>query len=337
MILCCILAAGCARAQSAVVQMQGKQGPYRIPDGQQLIIYTSHKPEVYLPVIREFEERTGIYTEIHAGGTQEMLDKVRENADYAEVDIMFGGGIESLEAYKDCFVPCTTPNDSALDPRFVSATHEWTPFTVLPIVFIYNNKLVPSGQEPRSWEEFLTDRWKGQIAFADPARSGTSYTILSTMLQLTGQEPEKLFRSFLSALDGRLQAGSGDVISDVASGGALVGITLEEAARKEIARGVDISMVYPEEGTSAVPDGCAVVKNAPHPENAELFIDFILSPEVQQFAVERLYRRSVRTDIPPLEAPGDLRIAPFDTERSGREQESLLALFDRILRGEEAG
>ena len=45
---------------------------YSVPEENQLIVYTSHKEEVYLPIIREFENRTGIWVEVHAGGTAEI-------------------------------------------------------------------------------------------------------------------------------------------------------------------------------------------------------------------------------------------------------------------------
>ena len=37
-------------------------------------MYTSHKQEVYAPIIKEFEERTGIWVEVVPGGTTELLE-----------------------------------------------------------------------------------------------------------------------------------------------------------------------------------------------------------------------------------------------------------------------
>lgn len=36
------------------------------------MVYTSHKEEVYWPIIKEFEERTGIWVEVVSGGTNEL-------------------------------------------------------------------------------------------------------------------------------------------------------------------------------------------------------------------------------------------------------------------------
>ena len=49
-------------------------------------------------------------------------------------------------------------------------------------------------------------------------------------------------------------------------------------------------------GTSVLPDGAAIVRGCAHEENARQFIDFLLSPDVQQLLGTELSRRSVRAD-----------------------------------------
>ena len=89
-----------------------------IPADQKLTIYTAHKAEVYRPIIQEFEESTGIWVDVRAGGTTELLEELQEmqSTSKQEVDVMFGGGIEMLEAYKDCFQPYSSPLEAKLDP-----------------------------------------------------------------------------------------------------------------------------------------------------------------------------------------------------------------------------
>lgn len=303
-----------------------------ILEAQKLTVYTAHKAEVYRPIIQEFEESTGIWVEVRAGGTTELLEDLQDmqNASKHEVDIMFGGGIEMLEAYKDCFQPYQSPLEAKLDPIYLSPDHYWTPFTELPIVFIYNSKIVQPESAPHSWQDFLDGSWKGSISFADPSMSGTSYTILETMKDATQLPEEAILTRFCDDLDGHLAKGSGEVLTEVANGDRLVGITLEESALKEIARGSDVGISYPTEGTSAVPDGAAIVKNAPHPENAERFLDFILSDPVQRYTISPLFRRSVRTDLSTNDKTVGLRILAFDIEEASERQTKVLQDFWQI-------
>lgn len=318
-------ATGCGRQQAATA------GDYAVEEEQKLIVYTSHKEEVYGPIIKEFEERTGIWVEVRDGGTTELLEAVRREAGQGTCDVMFGGGVESYEAYQGYFEPYVCGQNELLDDEYQSLDGRWTPFTELPIVFIYNNKLVDEEEAPEGWAEFLTDRWKGKIAFADPRKSGSSYTAVATMAQVLGMDAEPMLKSFVAALDGNISAGSGEVVDEVSAGIRLVGITLEETARKRIALGADIAMVYPAEGTSAVPDGCAMVQGAPHRENAGLFIDFTVSDDVQRLAEDRFCRRSVRKDIRQEDIGGSMKIVDYDVEWAGGNQDEILGIWAGLV------
>ncbi len=323
-----LLLSACAGAERQQ-EVEALSQKYAVPDEKQLIVYTSHKEEVYFPIIREFEERTGIWVELHTGGTTQMFSEVKEASKEGRCDIMFGGGIESYEAQKDLFQPYKPQEVEYLDPDYVDDEGYWTPFTELPIVFVYNKKLVSYSEVPTSWNELFDSKWKGQIAFSDPDNSGTSYTILSTMEQLFKEEPKSLVPRFYQQLDGRILPSSGQIIPEVSDGSFLIGITLEETARKAVGEYEDISMLYPEDGTSAVPDGCAMVKNAPHSYNAGRFIDFVVSYDTQRYALENFYRRSVRVDVGSNRGNTE-NFIKFDVEKSAREEEEVFSLWNDL-------
>ena len=136
---------------------------------------------------------------------------------------------------------------------------------------------------------------------------------------------------FLNNLDGRVLTSSGQIIEQVSDGSFLMGITLEETAKKAILAGYDITMVYPADGTGAVPDGVAMVKNAPHSYNAGLFIDFVTDYDTQAYAMYEFYRRPVRTDIILPEGTEAIDQIDFDIEKSAAEEEEIFNLWDEII------
>ena len=308
----------------------GESGDLSVGEERKLVIYTSHKEEVYEPLIREFEARTGIWVEVTTGGTIELLEMIAAEDGSASCDVMFGGGVESYEAYKEYFKVYRCRGSEYLSGAFYSMDGKWTAFSQLPIVLIYNNKLVEAADAPETWAELLGEQWKGKIAFADPQMSGTSCTALLTMCQVLGTEPRQLTEAFLGNLDGDILADSGLVIDEVNEGVKLVGVTLEESAWKARELGADIAVVYPADGISAVPDGAALVKDAPHDENARLFLDFVISRDVQEYLGERLCRRSVRTDVEQPEEFPQLAVMDFDLEWASANQRPLLRLWDDL-------
>ena len=303
-------------------------------ESDRVVIYTSHKEEVYGPIVKEFEARTGIWAEVVTGGTNELLARIAGEADAPVCDVIFGGGVESLTAYERYFQPYACTEADLIRPGLRPADDLWTPFSSLPVVLIYNTKLVSPG-ELTGWESLLSGRWSGSIALADPTVSGSSYTAAATMLcALPGDDWDQLDRLAVQ-LEGRVLPDSGDVVAAVAGGSCRVGVTLEETALKRQAQGADIAIVYPEEGTSAVPDGSALIAGAPHPDNAWAFLDFAQSRDVQELVVSQFSRRSVRTDVSDGDAlpPADeLALIDYPVRWAAELKDAFSARWPELLR-----
>lgn len=323
MLLAALLLTGC----SAEVEELKRYAP---PEDKRLVIYTSHRERVYAPIVREFEERTGIWVEVVTGGSNELLERIAQETGSPNADLIFGGGVESLQVYREFLEPYRCSEWENIEPRFRPTEEFWTPFSALPVVLIYNSKLVEPGML-RGWEDLAREEFRGRIACADPRRSGSSFTALVTHLIIRGQRAsEQLGR----ALQGQQLGASGEVLNAVADGTCLVGLTLEETAMQQIAAGANIAMVFPQEGTSCIPDGCALVKGAPHRENAKRFLEFTLSKDVQQLLGNRMFRRSVRQDIPesesvtPLE---ELELVDYDAGLAAQYKDQLLKSWESFL------
>ena len=272
-------------------------------------------------------------TILHAA-VQTLYARIAGEADAPVCDVIFGGGVESLTAYERYFQPYACAEADLIRPGLRPADDLWTPFSSLPVVLIYNTKLVSPG-ELTGWESLLSGRWSGSIALADPTVSGSSYTAAATMLcALPGDDWDQLDRLAVQ-LEGRVLPDSGDVVAAVAGGSCRVGVTLEETALKRQAQGADIAIVYPEEGTSAVPDGSALIAGAPHPDNARAFLDFAQSRDVQELVVSQFSRRSVRTDVSDGDAlpPADeLALIDYPVRWAAELKDAFSARWPELLR-----
>lgn len=314
---------GCASSGSGL-------DTYAPPEDKRLVVYTSHKEDVYRPIVREFEQRTGIWVEVITGGTNELLERIRLESEEPAADVMFGGGVESAAAYSSCFEAFRCAEYGQIDSRYQADLDYWTPFSALPVVLIYNTKLVEPGKVTR-WKDLGRPEFRGEIAFADPAVSGSSFTALVTcMTAMDGTSLEWM----VDALEYQQLNGSGEIVKAVADGTCLVGITLEETALRQLEEGANLAIVYPADGTSCVPDGTAIVRGAPHKENAELFVEFTMGVDVQQNLGSRFHRRSIREDIPlgegyvPLE---ELTLVPYPADWVVRNREWLLVQWQKYM------
>ena len=167
------------------------------------------------------------------------------------------------------------------------------------MVIIYNKTMIAEDDVPKTWDDLCNEALKGKIAFASPAKSGSAYTQLCTMLfsKDTIDEGWELVAKFIKNLDGKIQDSSGNCHKQVAAGEYAIGVTIEKSAVM-YADNPDIGFLYPAKN-SAVPDGVALVKNCPNEENAKLFIDFVTGLECQTAQNTVWARRPVRSDLEP--------------------------------------
>ena len=283
-----------------------------------VVVYSPNNADINNPIIKEFQERTGVQVELITGGTGELLKRVEAEKDNPLGDVFFGGDTASLGAYGGYFEPYATKEQASINPAYLHEGNLYTPFTLLPMVIMYNKELVPAGAEPVSWESLLDAQWKGKIAFADPAKSSSSFTQLATMLTAFGKDDDKgwaFVEKFVANLDGKLLPSSGGVYKGVADKEFSIGITLEEAALRYVEGGAPVGIVYPAEGTVVTPDGMAVIKGAKNMDNAKAFIDFAAGTDVQALLQDEFLRRSVRTDasaISGLPAVNDIKTVAYD-------------------------
>ena len=105
----------------------------------------------------------------------------------------------------------------------------------------------------------------------------------------------------IAQLDGKLVGSSSAVIESVVNGESIVGLTYEEGAISNMVQGAPVKVIYMEEGVICRADGLAIIKNAKNMENAKKFVDFITGKEAQDIVTQSLCRRSIRTDVEPLE------------------------------------
>lgn len=303
-----------------------------------LTVYSPHPAETINLVIQEFEEQSGIKVELVAAGTGELLKRVESESSNPLGDVLWGGGAESLASFADFFEGYKSPELANIDPKYYDANQLWIGESPLPMVIMYNTNLVSEEDAPTSWKDVLNPVFKGKIAMADPAKSGSAYTILATMLTAYKDENDgwDFIREFYANLDEKVLSSSSGVYKGVADGEYSIGLTLEKEAIKYVNSGSPVKIVYPEEGTSAVPDGVAIIKGAKNLENAQKFVDFVLSQETQDLMAKQLSRRSIRNDVDSPEGLGplgDIKLVDYDFEWASSDKEAVLEQWKNIVIG----
>ena len=301
-----------------------------VPD---LVLYTAQEEEIYEPIIKEFEERTNLMVKVERGSSEEMTGRLEDEEERPDWDVVFGVGIETLEQSKEHWQVYKSPEAAFITESFQCEDKRWTSFSALPLVIMYNTNVVTYRELPVGWNSLLEPRWKGRIAFMDPRRSDVYSAALVTAVHTWGKRGDYL-EQFMENLEYGTLNSMQEVNAGILDGRYSLGVTMEESAQALLSEGADVDYIYPQEGTTALPDGTAIVKGCSNPDAARQFLDFTVSRDTQRILVSDLNRRSVRSDVPPLPglSPiGRLPLIEMDLEELTREKKDVLARWNGIL------
>jgi iron(III) transport system substrate-binding protein len=109
-------------------------------------------------------------------------------------------------------------------------------------------------------------------------------------------------------------------------------------------KGSPFGFVLPTSGTPVIEDPIAVVRGAPHLEQARDFVEFVGSVEAQRLAAAHAFRLPARIDLPPDSLPDwtrDVRrrlvVAEIDWTILAEHGAAWMSYWDRTVRGRGSG
>ena len=303
-----------------------------------VVVYSPHDADPLNAGVNLFMEKyPNVKVEVVAAGTGELCNRIAAETANPIAEVLWGGGADSLAAFKEYFEPYVCANDEFIGAAYKDPDGLWIGESPLPMVIFYNKDLIEKDglTIPETWEDLTKPEWKGKIAYCLPSKSGSAYTQLCTMILGHGGKEDgwDFIKKLYDNLDGKIVDSSGKCHKMVADGEFYVGLTLEKAA-VQYKDDPSVGFVYPKDGTSAVPDGVALVKGCPNEENAKLFIDFVTSKECQTEQSENWGRRPVRSDMEVGEGMAkleDIPLVDYDFDWAANEKEAIIEHFNDIM------
>ena len=311
-----------------------------------LVLYCSVQEEWCRAAMAAFERKTGIKVAMTRKSSGETYAQVKAEASNPRGDIMWGGtGDPHLQAAEEGLtVEYKSQMLKELLPWAVKQA-EQSKYRTVGIYagvlgFGYNTELLARRKlpEPKCWADLLDPKLKDEVQVADPNSSGTSYTMLATIVQLHGED--KGF-DFLKRLHRNINqyTKSGAAPAKAASTGeTLVGITFLHDLVTFAVQGSPIKVVAPCEGTGYEIGSMSIIKGGRNPKEARLWYDWALTPEAQEIGAQakNFQVPSNRNAKVPPQAPrlDQTKVIDYDFAKYGSsaERKRLLSKWDKEVK-----
>ncbi|PAB59990.1 ABC transporter substrate-binding protein [Anaeromicrobium sediminis] len=302
----------------------------------ELTIYASLMEEQAIAAVDKFERETGIKTNFIRMSSGEILKKIREEKDSMKASVWYGGTADTfIAAYEEGLIePYISPNASIIPPKYKDGDGTWTGIYVGYLGFVANDRWLKNNNlnMPNSWDDLLKPEFEGNIVLPNPATSGTAYTMVSTIVQLMGEEKgfeylKKLDKQVIKYTKSGLTPG---IVVGINEAG--VGVTfLNNVVRYKKDGYRNIIMSTPMEGTGYEIGAVALLKNAPNKDAAKMFIDWALTEKAQEIGQQvGSYQLLTNPKATPPKEPEYLtkvNLIDYDFQYAGKNRNYLIDKF----------
>ena len=239
-----------------------------------------------------YSRTTGTRINVALKGSGEALAQLIAEKDNPKTDVWFGGtGDPHLQAAEQGLtLEYKSPTLAQLHPWAQQQAQQSKYRTVGiysgPLGFGYNPELLAKKKlpVPRTWADLTKPIYKGEVQVANPASSGTAYTMIATLVQLMGEE--KAF-DYLKALHQNVSqyTRSGTApIKAVARGETAVSISFVHDGPGEKMQGFPVETITPTDGTGAEIGSMSLIRGARNLDAAKKFYEWALTPRAQEIA-----------------------------------------------------
>jgi iron(III) transport system substrate-binding protein len=240
-----------------------------------------------------YARTTGVKVNISMKGSGEALAQLIAEKENPKTDLWFGGtGDPHLQAAEqNLTLEHKSPSLAQLHPWAQQQAEQSKYKTVGiysgPLGFGYNSELLAKKKlpVPKVWADLLNPALKGEVQVANPASSGTAYTMVATLVQLMGEDKAfDYMKQLHKNISQYTRSGTGP-IKAAARGETTVSISFVHDGVGEKMQGFPLETVTPADGTGAEIGSMSLIKGARNLEESKKFYEWALTPAAQEMAV----------------------------------------------------
>jgi len=280
----------------------GREYPARSAPQGTLTLYSTLDTTVFEPIVVDFQRlHPGIgvrYENLDAMPQYERF--VREaDAGTGNADVLISTAMDlQAKLVNDGYAAKHVSLSAKALPSWARWRDEAFGFTFEPAVMVFNRAAMKGRRVPQTRAELIDEIrrdpefWRGRIGTYDISRSSVGYLLASQDVRHSSE-----FGALVEAFGDiglQVEEHSATLLERIGSGELVAGYNLLGSyARAMPGSGEKLLLVYPRDHTLVVARTAIVARNAPNPELAHVFLDYLLSDRGQRVM-------ATQTGLPPI-------------------------------------
>ena len=310
---------------------------------------TERKPEVVLyfsvdepyvtPLLKRFEQQTGTHvravTDTEATKSAALVERLEAEKAHPQADVYWGNEIfHTINlSERGLFTPYAPPPAADIPTRWRDKANLYTPIGLRARMICFSTR-----PEHRSLvanlhnlDDLANAALKGKLGICHPG-FGTASGHVAALYTLWGEDRFSNYMRALRANEIKLLGGNSAVADQVAAGTLAAGLTDNDDVQNAKADGQALDGRLPDqgdggEGTLLIPSTIALLRNAPHAENARKLIDFLCDPAIEKELTAGRYFTS------PVRDTAKLKPMDIDYTQAAHNMRKAVEISLTILQG----
>lgn len=245
-------------------------------------VYTDLPVEEIEILARAFEEDQKVKINIIPLSHENLADRLKSEKTVAGCDVVITDSQVLGQLKKEQLLLSYASEITDIVPqRFQDEDNTWTGVWYDPVVFAANQDFLKTlPQPPMRWAD-LAQKNKWRLVITDFLAADASANLFYSMIAVNGEQQTMEYFRLLHPNIVQYAKFLATPVRMAALGEADIAIATYSEAMRYINNKFPINIIYPEEGTSYLLTGAAVLKNTPHIGEAKQFVDWLLQDHAQ--------------------------------------------------------
>jgi iron(III) transport system substrate-binding protein len=293
-----------------------------------LDLYTSMTSDVADVVLKAFEDQFNVTVNLYRAGSETVLQRVvqEQKAGYQGNDVVETNATELFDLNTEGVLATYDGERRRMVPD-AGRQEGWTATRFNLFAPSWNTKLVPKGQEPKSWEELADPKWDGKLSME--LSDSDWYLTLYGYWKKQGKTDDEINKIFEGMAKGAKIVKGHTVQGQLLSAGqfSVAASNYSYIVEQAKAKGAPVDYLPFVQPVIARPNGIGLMKTAKHPAAAMLFTDWLLQ-EGQALLVKQGLTPAIVEGDDPLK---DVEIIPIDVEELTKNGDEWNKRYDQVI------
>jgi iron(III) transport system substrate-binding protein len=316
---------------------------------EEVNIYTSRHYDADDFLYEKFTQKTGIQVNIISGKGSALIERLKAEGTNSPGDVFFTVDAGNLANFqKQGFL---RPIQSEIIKKSVPVelrgeNDEWVAVAKRARVIFYNPELVSEDEiKDINYEDLANNAWKDRVVIRSSSNMYNQSLVSSLISNLGIDQTEKWAKDLVANFARKPQGNDRSQIMAVANKEAsiaiantyYIGIMLSgKGGEEQLKAGQKVKIAFPNQtnrGAHINISGGGVLKHSPNRENAEKFLEFLLSEEAQVHIVNNTFEYPVLETVKPhplIESFGNFKMDKTSVADFGKYNPEAVKLMDRV-------